>query len=140
MTADKVENSGSPPVIDGRYSEQFEFFPQACYGQPGGTIGFITSASMLVASNFLSVPGLKGNILSHKIPEADDFATTGGDMSERATRREFLKLAGAGGAAMGLGGWSFLGKLPSVSAQEARLDPARVVLDASIAPLVKLLE
>jgi hypothetical protein len=41
---------------------------------------------------------------------------------------------------MGLGGFSFLGKLPSVSAQQARLDPARVVLDPTIAPLVKLLE
>ena len=61
-------------------------------------------------------------------------------MREGATRREFLKLASAGGAAMGLGGWAFLGKLPSVSAQEARLDPARVVLDASIAPLVRLME
>jgi len=61
-------------------------------------------------------------------------------MREGATRREFLKLASAGGAAMGIGGLSFLGKLPSVSAQEARLDPARVVLDPSIAPLVRLME
>ena len=61
-------------------------------------------------------------------------------MREGATRRQFLKLASAGDAAMGLGGWSFLGKLPPVSAQEARLDPARVVLDASIAPLVRLME
>jgi hypothetical protein len=41
---------------------------------------------------------------------------------------------------MGLGGFSFLGKLPAVSAQQARLNPARVVHDKSIAPLVKLLE
>jgi hypothetical protein len=61
-------------------------------------------------------------------------------MREGATRREFLRWASAGGAAMGFGGLSFLGKLPPVSAQEARLNPARVVLDPSIAPLVKLLE
>jgi hypothetical protein len=61
-------------------------------------------------------------------------------MREATTRREFLKLASAGGAATGLGGLSFLGKLPAVSAQEARLNPARVVLDKQIAPLVKLLE
>ena len=61
-------------------------------------------------------------------------------MREGATRRQFLKLAGAAGAATGFGGLSFLGKLPAVSAQQARLNPARVVLDGSIAPLVKLLE
>ncbi len=61
-------------------------------------------------------------------------------MREGATRREFLRLASVSGAAMGLGGLSILGKLPPVSAQEARLDPARVTLDASIAPLVWLIE
>src|SRR5215831_2794389 len=66
--------------------------------------------------------------------------TTGEAMRQGATRRQFLRLAGAGGAATGFGGLSFLGKLPAVSAQQARLNPARVVLDGSIAPLVKLLE
>ena len=61
-------------------------------------------------------------------------------MREGATRREFLKFASVGGTAMGLGGLAFLGKLPPVSAQEARLDPALVAVDASIAPLVRLIE
>src|SRR5262245_33085506 len=105
MTADKVENSGSPAVIDRRYSEQFEFFPQACYGQPGARYDRIYNECVHVGGLEFPFSGrTEGEYTVPKIPEADNFAT-GGDMSERATRREFLKLAGAGGAAMGLGGW-----------------------------------
>ena len=61
-------------------------------------------------------------------------------MTERATRREFLKFAGMGGAALSLGSFGFLAKLPSVSAQEARVTPNLVRLDAGIEPMVRLIE
>ncbi|MBI3849357.1 MAG: twin-arginine translocation signal domain-containing protein [Verrucomicrobia bacterium] len=56
------------------------------------------------------------------------------------TRRRFLKATGATGAALGLGDFSFLSRLPSVSAAEAKLDPKIVRFDSGIEPLVRLLE
>src|SRR5437867_1786283 len=60
-------------------------------------------------------------------------------MQNKATRRQFLKSAGMGGA-LGLGNFAFLRRLPPVSAQEARVTPALVKLDAGIEPLVHLIE
>ena len=61
-------------------------------------------------------------------------------MAERTTRRQFLKFAGASGTALGFGSLAFLTRLPPVSAQEARLSPRLVKLDAGIEPLVRLIE
>src|SRR4026207_2502560 len=54
-------------------------------------------------------------------------------MSLSNDRRQFLCTAA-------LGGLGLLGKLPPVSAEEAKLDPKVVRLDAKIEPLVRLLE
>jgi hypothetical protein len=56
------------------------------------------------------------------------------------TRRRFLKTAVATGAAFGLGDLSFLGRLPQVSAAEAKLPANLVRLQPEIQPLVRLLE
>ena len=61
-------------------------------------------------------------------------------MQDKATRRQFLKFAGMSGAAFGVGNFAFLRGLPPVSAQEARVAPALVKLDAGIEPLVRLIE
>ena len=61
-------------------------------------------------------------------------------MAERTTRRQFLKFAGAGGTALSFGSLGFLTRLPPVSAQEARVSPRLVKLDAGIEPLVRLIE
>jgi len=60
-------------------------------------------------------------------------------MAERATRRQFLKLAGTG-SAFALANLEFLSKLPAVSAQDATVNPKLVRLDAGIEPLVRLIE
>ena len=61
-------------------------------------------------------------------------------MAQRATRRQFLKFAGASGTALGFGSLGFLTRLPPVSAQEVRLSPRLVKLDGAIEPLVRLIE
>jgi hypothetical protein len=61
-------------------------------------------------------------------------------MAERTTRRRFLQSAAVGGTALGFGGLPFLKNLPSVSAQEARVGPPLVKLEAGIEPLVRLIE
>src|SRR5947199_621062 len=61
-------------------------------------------------------------------------------MQDKATRRQFLKVAGMSGAALSVGNFGFLEKVPPVSAQEARVTPALVKLDAGIEPLVRLIE
>lgn len=61
-------------------------------------------------------------------------------MAERTTRRRFLQSAGVGGTALGFGSLAFLTRLPPVSAQEARVSPPLVKLDAGIEPLVRLIE
>jgi hypothetical protein len=58
-------------------------------------------------------------------------------MSRAASRRHFLQAAALGGAALSAADFSFLGQLPHVSAQEAK---KKVPLDASIEPLVQLIE
>lgn len=60
--------------------------------------------------------------------------------NQRSTRRCFMRSAAVGGAAIGLGEFGFLRHLPRVSATEATLDSKLVKLDASIRPLVELLE
>src|SRR5215210_3512025 len=56
-------------------------------------------------------------------------------------RRSFLRTAVAGsGALAALGNLGFLSRLPSVSAQEAALDPRTVRFHPDIEPLVRLLE
>ncbi len=61
-------------------------------------------------------------------------------MKQIVTRRRFLKAAVATSAALGLGDFAFLSRLPSVSAVEAKLDPKIVRFDSGIEPLVRLLE
>jgi hypothetical protein len=56
------------------------------------------------------------------------------------TRRRFLSASAATGALAGLGDFSFLGRLPRVSAAEAKLNPNAVRLQPEIEPLVRLLE
>src|SRR5437867_2697595 len=56
------------------------------------------------------------------------------------TRRRFLKTTAWAGAGFGLGDFSFLSRLPSVSAQEAKLGPKAVRFRPDIEPLVQLLE
>ena len=55
-------------------------------------------------------------------------------------RRSFLRLTGAVGALATVGDLRFLGRLPSVSAAEAALDPKAVRFHPDIEPLVRLLE
>ena len=55
-------------------------------------------------------------------------------------RRSFLRFAGAAGALAALADFRFLGRLPSVSAAEASLDPSIVRFAPEIEPLVRLLE
>src|SRR5258705_4339299 len=55
-------------------------------------------------------------------------------------RRSFLRLAGGAGALAALGDFGFLGRLPSVSAAEAALDPKIVRFHPDIEPVVRLLE
>lgn len=57
-----------------------------------------------------------------------------------STRRAFLKNASASAALLGLGNYAFLGRIPCVSASEAKLDAKLVRLDSGIEPLVRLLE
>ena len=61
-------------------------------------------------------------------------------MNYLPTRRRFLKATATAGAAMGLGDFSFLGRLPCVSAAEAKLDPKTVRFQPEIEGLVELLE
>src|SRR2546428_6127645 len=63
-------------------------------------------------------------------------------MSTRLNRRHFLHAASAGGAmlGLGLGDLSFLGRLPRVSAAEAKLETNLVRLGPDIEPTVRLLE
>ena len=61
-------------------------------------------------------------------------------MQDKATRRQFMKVAGMSGAALGLGNFEFLKRVPPVFAQEARVTPALVKLDSGIEPLVRLIE
>src|SRR5688500_5556067 len=58
----------------------------------------------------------------------------------RPTRRRVLEASAATGALLGLDGLGFLARLPIASAAEAALKPSLVKLDASIEPLVTLLE
>ena len=56
-------------------------------------------------------------------------------------RLRFLETsAAAGGVLFGLGDFSFLSRLPLVSAAEAQLDPNLVRFDQAIEPIVRLLE
>jgi hypothetical protein len=61
-------------------------------------------------------------------------------MTRGLSRRHFLHSAATVSAALGLGDHAFLGRLPAVSAQEAKLDPKLVRLDSGIEPLVRFLE
>src|SRR4029453_12558983 len=57
-----------------------------------------------------------------------------------ASRRQFLQTTTTAAAVAGLGQLDFLGKLPRVSAQEARPDPKIVRFTSDIEPLVGLIE
>jgi len=56
------------------------------------------------------------------------------------SRREFLKGSALGGTLLGLGDLAFLSKLAPVSAAEAASASKKVQLDASIEPVVRLIE
>src|SRR5688500_18868990 len=58
----------------------------------------------------------------------------------KSSRRRFLAGTAATGALAGFGDFSFLARLPRVSAAEAKLDPNAVRLQPDIEPLVRLLE
>ncbi len=55
-------------------------------------------------------------------------------------RRSFLKSTSSAGAVVALGNFGFLSRLPSVTAQEAAIDPRTVRFHPDIEPLVRLLE
>ena len=57
-------------------------------------------------------------------------------MTASSDRRTFLQAS----AALAVGGLGFLDALPAVAADDAKLDPELVRLDADIEPLVRLLE
>ncbi|MHB8520773.1 MAG: hypothetical protein ACYDH9_08435 [Limisphaerales bacterium] len=61
-------------------------------------------------------------------------------MRASVTRRQFLRSAAVTGSLVGLGDLGFLSRLPSVSAEEAKLDPRAVRLRPEIEPLVRLVE
>src|SRR5262245_46519313 len=61
-------------------------------------------------------------------------------MTTISDRRQFLTTAAAGAAWAGLAEWSFLGKLPLVSAEEAKPDPKMVQFLPEIEPLVRVIE
>lgn len=56
------------------------------------------------------------------------------------TRRDFVVKSAQAGAVAGLGNFAFLGGLNPVSAEEARVTPGMVRLNADIEPLVRLIE
>ena len=58
----------------------------------------------------------------------------------KPSRRRFLSTGAAGTVLAGFGDFSFLSRLPRVSAAEAKLDPKIVRLQPEIEPLVRLLE
>lgn len=61
-------------------------------------------------------------------------------MSPSSTRRHFLRSTALTGAVLATGEWSFLSRLPYVSAEEAREGLPRVAFDRSIEPLVRRIE
>jgi len=61
-------------------------------------------------------------------------------MSMSSNRRQFLVTAASAAALAGSAQLGFLGKLPRVSAEEAKADPKVVKLSDDIAPLVRLIE
>lgn len=61
-------------------------------------------------------------------------------MKSLPNRRRFLSSAAAGAAFAGMADFSFLGKFPSVSAQEAKPDPKIVQMNGDIEPLVRVIE
>src|SRR5262245_14661400 len=61
-------------------------------------------------------------------------------MKTGTNRRRFLTSAAAGAALAGMADFSFLGKFPAVSAQEAKPDPKIVKLSDDIEPLVRVIE
>lgn len=61
-------------------------------------------------------------------------------MVQDNTRRSFLKASVMGSTLAGLGDLGFLSKLQPIAAEEAKLDPKVVRLDAGIEPVVRLLE
>lgn len=61
-------------------------------------------------------------------------------MSTSATRRQFLSTAASTAAFAGMSQLGGLGKLPRVSAEEAKADPKVVRLSSDIEPLVRVIE
>jgi hypothetical protein len=59
-------------------------------------------------------------------------------MARNFSRRDFIGLSGA--TLLGISDLGFLGRLPRVSAADAKLDPKVVRLDSDIEPLVRFLE
>jgi hypothetical protein len=61
-------------------------------------------------------------------------------MLRSTTRRSFLRTSATAGALAGLGDLGFLSRLNPVSAAETKLDAKHVQLDASIEPVVRMIE
>jgi hypothetical protein len=61
-------------------------------------------------------------------------------MSSAANRRQFLSTAASATALAGMSQLEFFGKLPRVSAAEAKPDPKVVKLSDDIEPLVRVIE
>ncbi len=61
-------------------------------------------------------------------------------MRKRTTRRRFLQTTAAGGAAILGGPLGIAAGLPPVGTQETKIEPTKVEFDASIEPLVRVLE
>src|SRR5205085_3758918 len=61
-------------------------------------------------------------------------------MASALTRRDFVQQAVGTGALTALAGWSFLDRLPRVSADQVHLAHASVRFSNDIEPLVRLLE
>jgi hypothetical protein len=61
-------------------------------------------------------------------------------MSIASNRRQFLSTAASAAALSGMSQLGFLGKLPAVSAEEAKPDPKVVKLSGDIEPLVRTIE
>src|SRR4051812_5296710 len=74
------------------------------------------------------------------MPHARPHTSSSELLGAHPTRRRGLRGAAAAGAIVGGDGLDFLARLPRVSAQDAKLNPSLVRLDASIEPLVALLE
>ena len=108
------------------------------------SVGAVIEMIPLPGKGIFALAGMiSGGYSKGPFPTLPKFLRDGGSMQSRinplASRRGFLSSVIGGGFALG-GGLDFLSRLPSVSADEAKLAPSLVKLDAGIEPMVRLLE